>query len=1389
MAERTIKTKLLVRTDTTANWESENPILQTNEFGFDSTVQAFKKGDGTTTWNNLEYVTDTRLLKKLEKATDSDKLDGQDGSYYLNYNNLSNKPTIPNPTNYYWANVKVASTSNNETFPRFGSSRSGNTIYNLAKFKNTGTPVETILHTGIKWASGSYMPVIHFTGYAYGLQSPVEFKVGFYIYSDKIGYCGVVNMGSWKPTVYLFRETRNEVDYVAVGLAGSCYYLMLEANLQENMRDIPTNIDLDKAKWYFTSSTEAGAIPQSENPPSATCCLVPYKQILNKLGTINFKVTNSDGTKTTSYTGENATTNFEVDLDYSKLKNKPTIPTVNNGTLTIQKNGTNVTTFTANQSSNAIANITVPTKVSELTNDSGFTSNTGTVTSVKVGSTSYNPSDGVVTLPAYPEVPNVSNKVNGASSSTDNAIVRFDGTGGKTIQNSGVTIDDSNNLTTKGMIKIQNGSASGSFVLGADVNASTLTANQRKLGRMGVPSYDSTTKTIAGISFDSQANVNLADFGGHPNNTSSIAPDVIRFTVANEHNNSLSGTRKLALQIANQDGLVDSAGGGTSVKGAKFFIPVQTTSGLENTGQVSSSQGFVHTGVTEANRSTSLLLANGSTINTTSFQNAGNYITNVKVGNTSYEPNAGVISLPAYPTVPTKLSQLTNDSNFITNTVNNLTNYYTKTNTYTKTEVNNLINNISTFNALIVETLPSSNISTTTIYLISKSDSETDDYYDEYMYINNAWEMIGNTKIDLTNYYKKSETFNKTEINTMIETLGNELDGKANTNQISNLNERVYLVIGNTSGTAGTWTGTNDRITSYFDGLIVNYKIGVAGASTTTLNINGLGAKTVYLRGTTKVTTHYEVGTMVLLSYNASKGAFYSADYDANSYAYARQYKVSTDAEYPMLFSYVTTIPSSYDTNYTGKNGGITVNPSTGTITATTFKGNATTSTKAVQDGNGNVITETYATKEELNNNHIHVIEKDMAGGGTIQLSAEERQLFDDFNFKDIAIIINDDELGYSLFLIYQYTNDEMFPYYGTTNADTWYYCYVDLDRNVLEYYNDSLFIDGSNYVSIDGDNTILGDNQFEGDNYFNGETTLQNGVYINGFLEDGQGSQGAYGQVLTSTGSGVKWTTPSSSGGSNVNTSPIHIEAEILGWQDDFGFEELPITQENYNTFIQNIFVPIEIQGNIFELISYDDYGDGIYCSYCKREYNYEYLISIDWIDGDSYCDEAYGQNINNALDIVYTEQDTNTYYLNYNSSESKLEINFSHSPYNCKFDITKALQLNGYWNNQNLMDSIETIEIQGSSNSKITFYASNINHLRALNYITIKAHNLIFVNKPLYFDNLDVNGMSNFPNENNFIVFCSNNDNNILFANAFYLDYDAMDICHISSFEIGEI
>lgn len=56
----------------------------------------------------------------------------------------------------------------------------------------------------------------------------------------------------------------------------------------------------------------------------------------------------------------------------------------------------------------------------------------------------------------------------------------------------------------------------------------------------------------------------------------------------------------------------------------------------------------------------------------------------------------------------------------------------------------------------IVQALPTENISDTTIYLILKKPAGTSgDIYDEYMYINNAWEHIGSTEVDLTNYVQK----------------------------------------------------------------------------------------------------------------------------------------------------------------------------------------------------------------------------------------------------------------------------------------------------------------------------------------------------------------------------------------------------------------------------------------------------------------------------------------------------------------------------------------------------------------------------------------------------------------------------------------------------------
>lgn len=110
---------------------------------------------------------------------------------------------------------------------------------------------------------------------------------------------------------------------------------------------------------------------------------------------------------------------------------------------------------------------------------------------------------------------------------------------------------------------------------------------------------------------------------------------------------------------------------------------------------------------------------------------------------------------------PTKLSDFSNDSGFITNTVNNLTNYYKKTETYTQAEVDALISAVVTIDIEVVQALPTTDISTTTIYLLPKTTAGTDDVYDEYINTTGTsagWELIGSTQVDLSNYYTKSET-------------------------------------------------------------------------------------------------------------------------------------------------------------------------------------------------------------------------------------------------------------------------------------------------------------------------------------------------------------------------------------------------------------------------------------------------------------------------------------------------------------------------------------------------------------------------------------------------------------------------------------------------------
>ena len=54
MAE--LKTRIILRNDTAANWTLHNPVLKLGEMGIETDTNMFKFGDGVTAWNGLHYA-------------------------------------------------------------------------------------------------------------------------------------------------------------------------------------------------------------------------------------------------------------------------------------------------------------------------------------------------------------------------------------------------------------------------------------------------------------------------------------------------------------------------------------------------------------------------------------------------------------------------------------------------------------------------------------------------------------------------------------------------------------------------------------------------------------------------------------------------------------------------------------------------------------------------------------------------------------------------------------------------------------------------------------------------------------------------------------------------------------------------------------------------------------------------------------------------------------------------------------------------------------------------------------------------------------------------------------------------------------------------------------
>lgn len=166
---------------------------------------------------------------------------------------------------------------------------------------------------------------------------------------------------------------------------------------------------------------------------------------------------------------------------------------------------------------------------------------------------------------------------------------------------------------------------------------------------------------------------------------------------------------------------------------------------------------------------------------------------------------------------------------FIKNTVNDLVYYYKKSETYTQTEVNQLIGAIKTISMKLVPVRPETG-EANIIYLVPSKKIEQENIYDEWIYVNNQWELIGTTQIDLSNYYTKKQIntllydyITSNDLEDILENYALKSDIpviKVDENTIKKDNENKLQSVGSVlknGGFQNYWSGTKNEFNSIIE--------------------------------------------------------------------------------------------------------------------------------------------------------------------------------------------------------------------------------------------------------------------------------------------------------------------------------------------------------------------------------------------------------------------------------------------------------------------------------------------------------------------------------------------------------------------------------------------
>ena len=425
MAQKNLNTRISWRRDTSANWTLANPVLLNGEIIVVDTAEGevrFKIGDGSKTYTKLPFedevirnlingksfvlvsdtlndgvaigkitVDDTETVLYAPKYTAGNGINIDDNNKISTSVNFNTKANIASPTFTGTPKAPTATVGTNTTqiattaFVKTAvDNLASGTKVSSAASADTATSASGLDSTGIAQVKGIKVDA------ATTADSATTAS-----FASKTTGTLTVNVNGTSTT---FNGSSNKyvtIDAASLGLSAAMSF-------KGSVTTLPTsgNINGDvvlygnkEYVWDGDSWIELG----DEGSHALKTITITAGDGLTGGGTLeaNRTISHADTSSVANLTadGRKYVTGLTFDgyghvIGYTTGTETVTAPTVNNGTLTIQKNGTNVATFTANQSTAATANITVPTKVSELTNDSGYkTTDTDTKVNVKTRGT------------------------------------------------------------------------------------------------------------------------------------------------------------------------------------------------------------------------------------------------------------------------------------------------------------------------------------------------------------------------------------------------------------------------------------------------------------------------------------------------------------------------------------------------------------------------------------------------------------------------------------------------------------------------------------------------------------------------------------------------------------------------------------------------------------------------------------------------------------------------------------------------------------------------------------------------------------------------------------------------------------------------------------------